>query len=118
MLSATPRRSPSAVSSACAATPAVLRAASRGSRPPSPDDVVDADAGRRQPRRHLVARRFEREAEDVEAAGDVGDGGRRKRGDSIHRASILLARPARSRVRSRNLRSADLQPPQARKRIE
>src|SRR5439155_1456314 len=36
MVIATPRRSPSAVSSAWTATPAVLRAASRGSRPPSP----------------------------------------------------------------------------------
>ena len=43
MVSATPRRSPSVVSKASTATPAVLRAASRGSRPPSFDDVVDAD---------------------------------------------------------------------------
>ena len=45
------------VSSASAATPAVLRAASRGRRPPSPAMSSIVHAGRREARRHLVARR-------------------------------------------------------------
>ena len=58
IVSATPRRSPSDVSSACAATPAVFRAASRGRRPLIADDVVDPHAGRgRAAARHLVAGR-------------------------------------------------------------
>ena len=80
-VSATPRRSPSVVSSASAATPAVLLR--RLARQPAAvaDDVVDARRrAAREARGHLVARRVEREAEHVEAARDVRHGRRRKRG--------------------------------------
>ena len=77
-----PARRRVASSSACTAAPAVLRAGSRDSRPPSPsmatistpgavDALGDDD----------VAGRVERKAEDVEAAADVRDGRGRKRGD-------------------------------------
>ena len=55
--------------------------ASRGSRPSSPtmSSIVTPDAPV-EPRRHLVARRVERETEHVEAARDVRHGRRRKGG--------------------------------------
>ena len=47
-------------------------------------DIGDNHAGFGQARRHLVARFVQREAEDVEPAGDVGDGRGRKHSHGCH----------------------------------
>ena len=93
------------VSSACAATPAVLLR--RVARQPAAvaGDVVDAHAGvGAEARRHLVARRVEREAEHVEAARDVRHGRGRERGDtdvmsgsSVRIVGMRYSRNARSK---------------------
>ena len=102
-----PRRAARRASSAAPARPrrpcCAPRRAAAGRRRPSM--LVDLHARRRASARgHLVARRFEREAEDVEAARDVRHGRRRKGGDTIGHEAVAVVLMVGMRY-SRNARS-------------